>query len=367
MQRTELDFELPEELIARHPSAQRDASRLLVHRSANAESVHTTFDALDQFLRAGDLLVLNNTRVIPARLALRKTTGGRVEGLWISSDPSAAPTAPSASNAQPSGPLAQLMLSGGRLRAGVQLCDEHGDAVIELVEKLRPGRWRARSLRGPWARLLEEVGTPPLPPYIRRLRLAAGEDEIQAQDRERYQTIWAGPNGSVAAPTASLHFTPELLQRLDALGVQRTELTLHVGLGTFAPVEADELQQHVMHAEEFSLDETCASTLREARADGRRIIAVGTTVARVLESLPAEAQATQGWTELFVLPGHRFRNLHGLLTNFHTPHSTLLALVAALCQHQGGRGLEQVKQVYAEAIAERYRFYSYGDASLWLP
>lgn len=360
MQRTELDFELPEELIARHPSAQRDASRLLVHRSASAQSVHTSFDRLDQFLRAGDLLVLNNTRVLPARLALRKATGGRVEGLWLSA-------AASESVAMHGDQLAVLMLSGGRLRPGVQLCDEQGEAVIELVEKLRPGRWLARSLRGAWPQLLEEVGTPPLPPYIRRLRVEAGEDEIQAQDRERYQTIWAGPSGSVAAPTASLHFTSALLQRLDAMGVKRTELTLHVGLGTFAPVEAEQLQQHVMHAEEYSLDASCAQALREARAEGRRIIAVGTTAARVLESLPEEPQATHGWTDLFVLPGHRFRCLDGLLTNFHTPHSTLLALVAALCQHQGGQGLSQVKQVYAEAIAERYRFYSYGDASLWLP
>jgi S-adenosylmethionine:tRNA ribosyltransferase-isomerase len=361
MQRTELDFELPEELIARHPSAQRDASRLLVHHSASAQSSHASFDALDQFLRAGDLLVLNNTRVLPARLALRKTTGGRVEGLWLS-----AVQAEPGSTAQGE-PRAQLMLSGGRLRPGVQLCDEQGDAVIELLEKTRPGRWLARSLRGAWPQLLEEVGTPPLPPYIRRLRLAAGEAEIHAEDRERYQTVWAGPSGSVAAPTASLHFTPQLLQRLSAMGVERTELTLHVGLGTFAPVEADELQQHVMHAEEFSLDETCAQALRQARADGQRVIAVGTTVARVLESLPKEPDASHGWTELFVLPGHRFRCLDGLLTNFHTPHSTLLALVAALCQYQGGQGLSQVKQVYAEAIAERYRFYSYGDASLWLP
>ena len=259
------------------------------------------------------------------------------------------------------------MLSGGRLRPGVQLCDKAGQAVIELIEKLRPGRWLARSLRGAWPQLLEEVGTPPLPPYIRRLRVAAGEEEIQAEDRERYQTIWAGPSGSVAAPTASLHFTPQLLHRLEAMGVERTELTLHVGLGTFAPVEADELEQHLMHAEEFSLDEACAQALRRARAEGRRIIAVGTTVARVLESLPSEPQASHGWTDLFLLPGHHFQALDGLLTNFHTPHSTLLALVAALCQHQGGKGLSQVKQAYSEAIAERYRFYSYGDASLWLP
>jgi S-adenosylmethionine:tRNA ribosyltransferase-isomerase len=360
MQRTELACELPDELIARHPSAQRDASRLLVHHSATAQSIHASFHDLDQFLRAGDLLVLNNTRVVPARLALRKATGGRVEGLWLS----AAEDDAHASNA---GPLARLMLSGGRLRPGVQLCDDAGEAVIELVEKLRPGRWLARSLRGAWTQLLEQVGTPPLPPYIRRLRLASGEEEIQAHDRERYQTIWAGPSGSVAAPTASLHFTPELLQRLEAMGVGRTELTLHVGLGTFAPVEAEQLEQHVMHAEEFSLDEACAQALCRARAEGRRILAVGTTVARVLESLPLEPQASHGWTDLFLLPGHQFQAVDGLLTNFHTPHSTLLALVAGLCQHQGGNGLNQVKQVYLEAVAQRYRFYSYGDASLWLP
>lgn len=352
MQRTELEFELPEELIARHPRAERDASRLLVHRSASARSEHVQFDALPQFLRAGDLLVLNDTRVIPARLALRKTTGGKVEGLWL-----AAAKAPDQS---------LLMLSGGRLRPGVQLCDEQGEAVIELVEKVQPGRWLARSLRGTWPSLLEAVGTPPLPPYIRRLRLAAGEAEIQAEDRERYQTVWAGPAGSVAAPTASLHFTPELLQQLDAMGVQRTHLTLHVGLGTFAPVEVEQLAEHVMHAEEYSLDEDCAHALRKAKAEGRRIIAVGTTATRVLESLPEDVQARHGWTDLFVLPGHRFRWIDGMLTNFHTPHSTLLALVAALCLDQGGKGIEQVKQVYEEAIQLRYRFYSYGDASLWL-
>ena len=353
MKKTELDFDLPEELIARHPSERRDASRLLVHRSGSGETRHERFDALPQFLRAGDLLVLNDTRVLPARLALRKESGGQVEALWL--------------EAGETPELARLMLSGGRLRPGVRLVDAEGQAVIELVEKPERGRWIGRSLQQPWQDLLQRIGTPPLPPYIRRLRKAAGEAEIEAADFERYQTIWAQQEGSVAAPTASLHFTPELLAQLEAMGVERTTLTLHVGLGTFAPVEVDDVRQHTMHAEEYSVSAAAAEALRRAKEQRRRVIAVGTTAARVLESLPEEAQACHGWTDVFLLPGHRFRWLDGLLTNFHTPHSTLLALVAAVCQAHGGRGLEQVKQVYAEAICERYRFYSYGDSSLWLP
>ena len=353
MKKSELEFELPEELIARHPSEQRDASRLLVHHSAQGQSTHTTFARLPEYLREGDLLVLNDTRVLPARLVLHKETGGRVEALWLEAD---------------AGPdEARLMLSGGRLRPGVRLVDAQGRVVVELLEKPGPGRWIARSLTGSWQELLTEVGTPPLPPYIRRLRLAAGEEEIQEEDYARYQTIWAAQAGSVAAPTASLHFTDPVLEQLDAQGVQRATLTLHVGLGTFAPVEVDEVADHRMHAEEYSVNEACATALNAARAEGRRVIAVGTTASRVLESLPEQVEASHGWTDCFILPGHRFRWVDGMLTNFHTPSSTLLAMVAALCQDQGGEGREQLKQVYAEAIRERYRFYSYGDSSLWLP
>lgn len=353
MNKAELDFELPEELIARQPCERREASRLLVHHSAANRSQHAQFAELPDFLQAGDLLVLNDTRVVPARLALRKESGGRVEGLWLAHE-----TDPS---------LARLWLSGGRLREGVRMVDERGEACVELVRKLAPGRWQARALRGAWPELLRAIGTPPLPPYIRRLRLAAGEDEIQEADHERYQTVWAEHAGSIAAPTASLHFTPQLLAQLEAKGVQRAHLTLHVGIGTFAPIDADDVSQHTMHAEEFSVSAACADALNAARADGRQVIAVGTTVARVLESLPRKAAETRGWTELFVLPGHRLRWLDGLITNFHTPQSTLLALVAAVCQAQGGAGLKQVRAVYAEAIAARYRFYSYGDSSFWLP
>lgn len=353
MKKSELDFELPEELIARHPSERRDGSRLFVHHSARDQNVHTQFAALPEFLREGDLLVLNDTRVLPARFVLHKPTGGRAEGLWIQSmeDPS----------------LARILLSGGRLRPGVQLVDARQRAVVELVERPEPGRWLARSLRGSWAELLAEVGTPPLPPYIRRLRVAEGEEEVQREDQDRYQTIWAQHAGSVAAPTASLHFSEEILQALDTRGVQRASLTLHVGLGTFAPIEVDEVSEHPIHAEEFSVDAACATALNQARAENRRVIAIGTTAARVLESLPEQVEASHGWTDCYILPGHSFRWVHGLLTNFHTPCSTLLAMVAALCQHQGGEGLQQLKRVYEEAVRERYRFYSYGDSSLWLP
>ncbi|MCH2100999.1 MAG: tRNA preQ1(34) S-adenosylmethionine ribosyltransferase-isomerase QueA [Planctomycetes bacterium] len=353
MKKGELDFELPEELIAIHPSERRGASRLLVHHSARDESAHHAFSDLPQFFREGDLLVLNDTRVLPARLVLRKETGGRIEGLWL----------------RPGGRIdeAQLMLSGGRLRTGLILVDSHQRATVELIEKLESGRWIARSLIGPWPGLLAEIGTSPLPPYIRRLRSVAGEEEIQVDDQERYQTIWANREGSIAAPTASLHFTEEMLRQLEVRGVQSAALTLHVGLGTFSPIEVEDVGDHRMHAEEYAVDPACARALDAARAEGRRVIAVGTTAARVLESLPADVEAGQGWTDCFILPGHRFRWVDGLLTNFHTPCSTLLAMVAALCQDQGGGGLEQLKRVYAEAVRERYRFYSYGDCSLWLP
>lgn len=352
MRKEELDFELPDDRIARQPCERREDSRLLVHHCRSASSEHRSFAELADCLRAGDLLVLNDTKVVPARLALRKESGGKVEGLWLQS--------------LPTHDEAELLLSGGRLRPGVRLCAEDGVPLIELLGKLPRGRWRARSLLGEWGALLERVGEPPLPPYIRRMRVESGEDETQAADRERYQTLWAQHAGSVAAPTASLHFSEAILHELEQRGVQTAALTLHVGMGTFLPIEEDDVRRHRMHAERFAISEACADAVQSAQREGRRIIAAGTTVARVLESVPLPMVAAQGATELFVLPGRRLQVLDGLLTNFHTPQSTLLALVAACCEQFGGKGLAQVKQVYAEAIKRSYRFYSYGDASLWL-
>lgn len=350
MRLDELDFPLPEELIAREPSARRGDARLLAVRCAAGAWSDRRFDELPELLSSGDLLVLNDTRVVPARLELRKATGGRVEGLWLDA----------------SGAEATLMLSGGRLRPGVVLCAEDGTELAELTESRGRGLWSARSRAASWPELLEAYGTPPLPPYVRRLRREAGRPEIEEADRARYQTVFAGPPGSVAAPTASLHFTPELFARLDAAGIARTHLTLHVGPGTFLPIETDDVRRHAMHGERFEVGEEAARALSAARSEGRRVIAVGTTVCRVLESLPTTPEACRGVSELFLLPGRRFRWVDGLLTNFHTPRSTLLALVAAFARHAGGGGLDLVRKAYRHAVASRYQFYSYGDSSLWL-
>jgi len=353
MHLSQLDFELPEELVARTPPSERGTSRLLIQK-AGGSTRDAVFSEIAQELKAGDLLVLNDTRVLPARLELCKQTGGAAEALWIEVDPHDAQRA-------------RVMLSGGRLRAGVTLHAVSGEPVFSLVEKLGRGFWWVRSCGLAWHALLERFGTPPLPPYIRRLRKAAGEAEIQSDDFERYQTLWANEAGSVAAPTASLHFSESLLRDLQARGVETCTLTLHVGLGTFLPIESENLAEHRMHAEAYRVDQACADALNRAKAEGRRVIAVGTTVTRVLESLPDRARAMSGTTELFLAPGSSFRWVDALLTNFHTPRSSLLALVAAFNQARGGAGLSEVLRCYRHAVEQRYRFYSYGDASLWLP
>jgi S-adenosylmethionine:tRNA ribosyltransferase-isomerase len=361
MQLSELDFELPERLIARRPPDQRDQSRLLVHQCAANHTEHGHFHDLPQWLRSGDLLVLNNSRVVPARMVCRKPTGGAVEGLWLQSNADG---------------LALCMLSGGRLRPGVELiftaaAADGAASHLRLHTKLGGGKWLIEKLgSSSWPELLEQHGSTPLPPYIRRLRRELGEAEDSEQDRRRYQTIWAQQPGSVAAPTASLHFSPEILAELDQIGVRRTEITLHVGAGTFLPVETEQVEQHNMHAESFELNEPAAVELRAAKSEGRRIIAVGTTACRLLESLPDCPTAAAGETDVFLLPGHEFRWVDALLTNFHTPKSTLLGLVAAFAEQtvgEGQTGLERVQQVYRQAIEREYRFFSYGDSSLWIP
>lgn len=375
MQLNELDFELPEHLIARRPADQRDQSRLLVHQCGQDLSHHAQFSQLGQWLREGDLLVLNDSRVVPARLVCRKPTGGAVEGLWLQTNADG---------------LAVCMLSGGRLRPGVELfvgvdveagsdlasgigrgASLPAEPQLRLHSKIGGGRWLIENISSePWPQLLENHGSTPLPPYIRRLRRELGEAEDSAEDRRRYQTIWAQQPGSVAAPTASLHFSAELLDELQQMGVRTTQITLHVGAGTFLPVETEQVEDHTMHAESYVLSQQAAAELAAAKAEGRRVIAVGTTACRLLESLPEEPVASGGETDVFLLPGHKFRWVNALLTNFHTPKSTLLGLVAAFVQHAGNcgeQGLARVQQVYRQAIEREYRFYSYGDSSLWLP
>jgi len=352
MDLSELDFPLPEELIARHPPATRREARMMVVQGGLWQ--HHTFAELATFLLPGDLLVLNDTRVLPARLCLHKESGGRVEGLFLRETLDG---------------MARCLMSGGRLRPGVVLLPDDGadsGVRLELREKGERGTWTV-SLSGAadWTSALAVIGRTPLPPYIRRMRELDGEGLESAEDRDRYQTVWAQQAGSVAAPTASLHFDSELLASLEEQGVELARLTLHVGRGTFLPVETERVEDHPMHAERFELPDGLGEQLQQARADGRRIVAAGTTVCRALE---AWAAGDRSETSLIILPGHPFRLVDGLLTNFHTPRSTLLALVAAVAQQQGALdGLDLVKRTYSAAVTEGYRFFSYGDASLWLP
>ena len=312
MKSSELDYELPRELIAQHPAERRDHSRLLVHDRAAGTIRHRRFDELPDELPEGTLVVVNDTRVLPARLRLERPGGGVAEVLLLE-------------RLGENGTWEGLARPSRRLRPGQRL------GPVELLEPLGEGRWRLR-LEGALA------GEAPLPPYITE----------PLQDPERYQTVYAAHDGSAAAPTAGLHFTPELLDRLD---VER--VTLHVGLDTFRPVGADELADHPMHSERYEV----AEEAWERIASAPHVLAVGTTTVRVLESV-ARGAPLQGRTDLFITPGFEFRRVGSLLTNFHLPRSTLLALVMAFA------GVEQTRHLYQTAIEERYRFYSFGDAML---
>ena len=340
---TYYDYHLPPELIAQFPLPERADARLMVVDRAEATWRHRHIRDLPELLRRGDALVLNDSRVIPARLVGHRTeTGGRWEGLFLSADAE--------------GNWRLLCKCRGKLAEGesITVREERGDPLrLALLKKQPDGVWLARPLApgGPHE-LLERVGRVPLPPYIRG-------GEMTDSDRQRYQTVYAREPGSIAAPTAGLHFTDRLLGQLRDRGVEQHTLTLHVGLGTFRPIQADTLDEHQMHAEWAELDADTAAALNRRRADGGRIIAVGTTAIRVLESAADERgfRAYSDETRLFIRPGHRF-HVDGLLTNFHLPRSTLLILVRAF------GGDELIRTAYEEAIRERYRFYSYGDAML---
>jgi S-adenosylmethionine:tRNA ribosyltransferase-isomerase len=330
-------YELPHELIAQEPAAERTAARLLVV-DGDARR-HTTVAALPACLRPGDLLVLNDTKVIPARVRGRRPTGGRLEVLLCE-------------------PLDDdghwAVLAKGGPRVGETIAFERGRG--EWVEHRGEGQWVLRLDVGPVLEWLAETGEVPLPPYIRR------PDGPTAADRTRYQTVFARRPGAVAAPTAGLHFTPELLAALAARGIAHTFVTLHVGPGTFLPIRGDDLEEYQMAPERFEIGAEAAAVLARARAEDRRVVAVGTTVVRALESAAAQGDlgARAGTADLFLVPGHRFRVVRGLLTNFHLPRTPLLALVAALA------GWERLRAAYEDAVRERYRFYSYGDAMLVL-
>lgn len=317
---------------------------MIVDRAAGTIG-HACFRDLPAYLRRGDRLVLNQTRVIPARFSLRRRTGGRIGGLFL--------------DESRTGRWRALLAGGSRLKPGESLQLERGRHTLTVMEVLGDGEFELQlEPAAPAAQVLAAVGRAPLPPYIRRDAEAGYSDDLR--DKVEYQTVYARQPGAVAAPTAGLHFTPELLDRLADGGVQRSFVTLHVGRGTFQPVSAEDLSRHPMHAEWYELPRVAAEELAAVRTAGGRIVAVGTTSVRVLECCADEAglRAGSGWTRLLIQPPYEFRAVDALITNFHLPRSTLLALVYAF------GGVDLIRRAYAEAVASGYRFYSFGDAML---
>lgn len=357
------DYELPTELIAHHPAPQRDASRLLVVRREREEFEHLHFRDILQLTAPGDIVVLNDTRVIPARLLGVRPGGGEAEIVLLhpavqeavggASVPGAA-AIPAGSAPWPRDWIA-LVRPGSKLRPG-RTVRAGADLAVEILDVLPDGTRMVRLHSGlPVRDAVDRFGRVPLPPYIGRAPEAA--------DRERYQTVYARAEGSVAAPTAGLHFTPGLLADLRRRGVGIATVLLHVGIGTFRPVEVDDPADHVMHAEWYEVTAAAAAVMNRARAEGGRLWAAGTTVTRTLETVADPTadradriRAASGWTRLFIRPGFEFRAVDRLITNFHLPRSTLIMLVSAFA------GRDRVMSAYREAVARRYRFYSYGDA-----
>jgi len=336
----DLDYELPAELIAQHPAARREDARLLIIERASGRLHDQRFGEIGSWLAAGDALVVNETRVIPARLLTRRASGGKVELLLV--------------RPETDGAWRVLARPAKKAAVGAVLETEDGCLGLEVVEAGPEGERIVRVVHGELAAALEAHGQVPLPPYIHR----APEPE----DRERYQTVFARVDGAVAAPTAGLHFSPELLSELEARGIARVPVLLHVGPGTFRPVSAPDPRQHRMDGEYFEIGESAAETLRRARARGGRIVAVGTTGVRALESAcdahQGEIAAARGWTRKYIFAPYHFQAVDALLTNFHLPRTTLLLLVAAFA------GEELLRRAYLHAVDQRYRFYSYGDAML---
>ena len=342
MKTSDFDFYLPEELIAQHPLERRDASRLLaLDKETGAVSHHHFYD-LPQFLRPGDCLVLNNSRVLPARLIGHRLPGGGACEVLLLTD-------------KGDGLWECLVRPGRKLKPGAQVVFGDGSRLTATVEAEASGGNRLVPFHyeGIFLEVLEELGKMPLPPYIKE----------ELQDSERYQTVYSKINGSAAAPTAGLHFTPELLKQVEDMGVKLCYVTLHVGLGTFRPVKAEDIAEHEMHSEYCMISADVARTINETRKNGGRVICVGTTSCRTIESFAAEdgtLKESAGWTNIFIYPGYRFKVLDGLITNFHLPESTLIMLVSALA------GREHVLAAYEEAVRERYRFFSFGDAMIIL-
>lgn len=336
MKKSDFDFYLPEELIAQTPLEKRDGSRLLVLDKESGAMEHRHFYDLPEYLHVGDCLVLNNSRVLPARLIGTRPGGGAVElvllrdlgeGRWECLSRPGRKTKPGT----------ELFFGGGELKATVEAVAEGGNRIVKF------------DYRGIFLEVLERLGKMPLPPYIKE----------ELQDPERYQTVYSRELGSAAAPTAGLHFTNELLEKIQAMGVKVCYVTLHVGLGTFRPVKEDEIENHEMHSEFCIIPEDTARTVTETKQNGGRIVAVGTTSCRTLESFAKDdgtLEACSGWTDIFIYPGYSFKCIDALVTNFHLPESTLIMLVSALA------GREHILNSYKTAVEEKYRFFSFGDA-----
>lgn len=358
MRTADFHFFLPAGLIAQHPTAQRDQSRLMVLHRGSGRVEHRRFPDLLDFLRPGDVLVVNNSRVIPARLrGTNARTGGAFELLLLEQNET--------------NDWWAMVKPGKRARPGTQIALRHASGAASgifatVMETNDEGHRRLRfeNTRDVLSEL-DQLGEIPLPPYIERQR-----GDSLAADQLRYQTVFAQPPGSVAAPTAGLHFTEPLLDKIRAQGVQVCSITLHVGLGTFASVKAETLAGHVMHEERYQIGEAAARTVNDAKAQGGRVVAVGTTSVRVLESVAARKHGRlepgDGRTNIFIHPPRAFRMVDALLTNFHLPCSTLLMLASAFAAPGETRGRDLVLAAYAEAVRERYRFFSYGDAMLIL-
>ena len=336
MKVSEFNYELPEELIAQTPIEKRDESRLMVLNRKQQTIEHKTFKNIIDYLEPGDVLVRNNTKVIPARLYGKKETGANVEFLLL--------------NNIENDIWECIVRPGNKLHVGTKVIFGEGLLKADILE-IMPGGTRKVEFhyQGIFNEILDQIGLMPLPPYIHE----------ELKQKERYQTVYAKYNGSAAAPTAGLHFTEELLEQLQKKGVEIANVTLHVGIGTFRPVKEETVEAHEMHSEHYYIKQEDADKINQAKKQGKRVIAVGTTSCRVLETIADEngyIQEAEGDTQIFIYPGYRFKILDGLITNFHLPQSTLLMLVSALA------GKDYIMKAYEQAVKEKYRFFSFGDA-----
>jgi len=338
---SDFSYDLPQELIAQDPLADRSASRLLVLNKHTGEYRHKMFRDITEYLEPGDCLVINDTKVIPARLIGEKAdTGAKIEILLL--------------KRKENDLWETLVKPGKKARIGTKINFGQGILMGEVMDVAEEGnRLIHFEYEGIFEEILDQLGQMPLPPYITH----------QLKDKDRYNTVYAKHEGSAAAPTAGLHFTPQLLEKIEEMGIEIAKVTLHVGLGTFRPVKTDDVAGHHMHSEFYQIDEEAAGKINKARESGGRVICVGTTSCRTIESAAdadGRLEAQSGWTEIFIYPGYQFKILDGLITNFHLPESTLIMLVSALA------GRERVLRAYEEAVKEKYRFFSFGDAMLIL-